>query len=84
MFKCDAIGDSGGYCDRANDALINKTLTSGNLHTCTPGRTTWHPAAGDLAAGRRLQLTEVASNLQGVNPQSPTLSINPEDWYFVK
>jgi hypothetical protein len=26
----------------------------------------------------------VASNLKGALPQSPTLSINPENWYFVK
>ena len=29
-------------------------------------------------------LTEVANNLKGVLPQSPTLSITPENWYFVK
>jgi hypothetical protein len=29
-------------------------------------------------------LTEVADNLEGVLPQSPTLSITPESWYFVK
>jgi len=26
----------------------------------------------------------MVSQIKGVNPQSPTLSINPEDWYFVK
>jgi peptide/nickel transport system substrate-binding protein len=30
------------------------------------------------------QLTEVANNLKGVTPQSTTLSINPENWYFTK
>ena len=30
------------------------------------------------------QLTEIASNLRGVTPQSTTLNINPENWYFVK
>jgi hypothetical protein len=30
------------------------------------------------------QITELAGNLEGVLPQSPTLSINPETWYFVK
>jgi hypothetical protein len=30
------------------------------------------------------QLTEVANNLKGVTPQSSTLSITPESWYFVK
>jgi peptide/nickel transport system substrate-binding protein len=30
------------------------------------------------------ELTEVTSNLRGVIPQASTLSINPENWYFVK
>jgi peptide/nickel transport system substrate-binding protein len=30
------------------------------------------------------QLTEIVNDLKGVAPQSPTLSINPENWYFVK
>jgi hypothetical protein len=29
-------------------------------------------------------LTEVANNLKGVTPQSPTLTLNPENWYFVR
>jgi peptide/nickel transport system substrate-binding protein len=29
-------------------------------------------------------LTEVNNSLKGVLPQSPTLAINPENWYFVK
>jgi len=29
-------------------------------------------------------LTEVNNSLKGAVPQSPTLGINPEDWYFVK
>jgi hypothetical protein len=29
-------------------------------------------------------MTEVAGNLRGATPQSPTLTINPENWYFVK
>ena len=29
-------------------------------------------------------LTEVTGKLKGVLPQSSTLSINPEDWYFAK
>jgi peptide/nickel transport system substrate-binding protein len=30
------------------------------------------------------QLTEIVDNLKGVTPQSPTLSIEPENWYFMK
>jgi peptide/nickel transport system substrate-binding protein len=38
----------------------------------------------DWGLGNAYQLTEIASNLKGATPQSPTLSINPENWYFVK
>jgi ABC-type transport system substrate-binding protein len=31
VFMCGAINNFGGYCDPADDALINKTLTSSNL-----------------------------------------------------
>ena len=30
------------------------------------------------------QITEVVNNLQGVLPQTSTLMLNPEDWYYVK
>jgi hypothetical protein len=39
-------------------------------------------AAAALAGGN--QPNEIASNLKGVTPVSPTLSITPENWYFVK
>ena len=37
-------------------------------------------------AGQRApyQLTEVANDLRGVLPESPTLTITPESWHFVK
>ena len=31
LFQCGAVANSGGYCDKTNDAMINKTLTSANL-----------------------------------------------------
>jgi peptide/nickel transport system substrate-binding protein len=85
LFECGAVANSGGYCDPANDALISKTLTSSDLsylytwqdYLATQLPVLWQPNAD-------YQLTEVADNLKGVTPQSPTLSISPEDWYFVK
>jgi peptide/nickel transport system substrate-binding protein len=85
LFECGAVANSGGYCDPANDALINKTLTSSDLsymyawedYLATQLPVLWQPSA-------EYQLTEVAGNLKGVTPQSPTLDITPEDWYFVK
>jgi peptide/nickel transport system substrate-binding protein len=85
LFKCGAVADSGGYCDTTNDGLIGKTLTSNNLsymyqwqdYLATQLPVEWEPNAD-------YQLTEVASNLKGVAPQSPTLDITPENWYYVK
>jgi hypothetical protein len=29
-------------------------------------------------------LTESAANLEGVTPQDPTLTFDPDNWYYVK
>ncbi|MBV9094887.1 MAG: hypothetical protein JO132_13610 [Streptosporangiaceae bacterium] len=85
LYMCGGIGNSGGFCDKTNDALIDKTLTSSNLsymyswqdYLAPKLPVIWQPDAA-------YSLTEIAGNLRGVDPQSPTLSINPENWYFVK
>ena len=64
---------------------IGKTLTSNNLsymyqwqdYLATQLPVEWEPNAD-------YQLTEVASNLKGVTPQSPTLDITPENWYYAR
>jgi len=84
LFVCGAIANSGGFCDKTNDALIGTTLTSNNLqdlyhwqdYLATRLPLMWQP--------NYVALTEIADNLRGVTPQSPTLAINPENWYFVK
>jgi peptide/nickel transport system substrate-binding protein len=85
LFQCGAIANSGGYCSPQNDALIKQTLTTDNPQALYNWQNylsaqlpmMWQPNAD-------YQLTEVVDNLKGVTPQSPTLSINPEAWYFVK
>jgi peptide/nickel transport system substrate-binding protein len=85
LFKSGAIANSGGYSSATNDNFINKTLTSDNLsymyqwqnYLATQLPVMFQPNAD-------YQLTEVVNNLKGVAPQSPILSINPENWYFVK
>jgi peptide/nickel transport system substrate-binding protein len=85
LFLSGAIANSGGYRDAADDSMISKTLTSSNLaymytwqdYLSAQLPMIWQPQAD-------YQLTEIAGNLRGVTPQSPTLSINPENWYFVK
>jgi peptide/nickel transport system substrate-binding protein len=85
LFLSGVVANSGGYSDANNDSLINKTLTSSNLQYMYNWQdylspqlpVIWQPNA-DYA------LTEVVNNLKGVTPQSTTLSINPENWYFTK
>ena len=83
QFLTGASANSAGYSDPRNDALVGQTLTSasaaplrewqGYLSRQLP--VIWQPSGP-------YQLTEVASGLRGVTPQSTTLTINPENWYF--
>jgi peptide/nickel transport system substrate-binding protein len=85
LFLCGSPANAGGYCNKANDALIAKTLVSGSLsdmyswedYLSTQLPVEWLP---NTAA----PLTEIADNLRGVTPQNSALNINPENWYFVK
>jgi peptide/nickel transport system substrate-binding protein len=84
LYLTGATSNYGGYSNAENDAMIEKTLTSPNLsymyswedYLATQLPVEWQPFPA-------YQLTEVANNLKGVTPQSTTLSINPENWYFV-
>ncbi len=85
LFLCGAVANSGGYCDKTNDSLINQTLTNDNLSLFYNWQDYLAPQLPvEYQPNAAYTLTEVANNLKGVLPQSPTLSINPENWYFVK
>jgi peptide/nickel transport system substrate-binding protein len=85
LFLSGVVANSGGYNNPTNNSMINQTLTSSNLQDLYNWQdylsgqlpVIWQPSAD-------YQLTEVADNLKDVTPQSPTLSITPENWYFVK
>jgi peptide/nickel transport system substrate-binding protein len=85
LFASGAVANSGGYSNSTNDSLINQTLTSNNMQAMYSWQDflsaqlpmIWQPQAD-------YQLNEIANNLKGVYPLSPTLSINPENWFFVK
>ena len=85
MFLCGAIANSGGYCSKTNDNYINSTLTSNDPQAMF----TWQDYLAQqlpvmFQPNGVYSLTEVNNSLKGVLPQSPTLSLNPENWYFVK
>jgi peptide/nickel transport system substrate-binding protein len=85
LFLSGSGANSGGYTDAKNDSLINQTLTSSSLapmytwqdYLSTQLPVIWQPNGA-------YSLTEVTTSLRGVIPQSTTLNINPENWYFVK
>jgi peptide/nickel transport system substrate-binding protein len=85
LFLSGAVANSGGYSNPSNDSMINQTLTSSNLSfmynwqdfLATQEPVLWQPNAD-------YQLNEIANNLKGATPVSPTLNITPEDWYFTK
>jgi peptide/nickel transport system substrate-binding protein len=85
LFLSGSGANSGGYTNAENDTLINDTLTSTSVQSLYTWQNylaqqlpvIWQPNGV-------YQLTEVVNNLRGVIPQSTTLGINPEDWYFVK
>ncbi len=84
-FLTGAATNSGGYSNAENDALIEKTLTSGNMSYMYAWEDYLSAQLPQLwQAAPAFQLTEVANDLKGALPQSSTLSINPENWYFVK
>jgi peptide/nickel transport system substrate-binding protein len=85
LYLTGATSNYGAYSDAQNDAMIEKTLTSSNLSYMY----TWQDYLAkqlpfEWQPFPAYQITEVANSLKGFLPQSPTLSINPENWYFVK
>jgi peptide/nickel transport system substrate-binding protein len=85
LFQCGAVSNSGGYCDSTNDSLINQTLTNSSLQLFYQWQNYLAPQLPvEYQPNAAYTLTEIASNLKGALPQSPTLSITPEYWYFVK
>ena len=85
LFLCGAVSNSGGYCNSQDDSLISQTLTNSSLSLFYQWQDFLAPQLPvEYQPNAAYTLTEVANNLQGVLPQSPTLSITPENWYFTK
>jgi peptide/nickel transport system substrate-binding protein len=85
LFTTGAVANSGGYDNQVNESMIQQTITGGGVQSMynwenylsTQLPVLWQPTAD-------YQVTEVASSLQGVTPENPTLLFNPENWYYVK
>jgi peptide/nickel transport system substrate-binding protein len=85
LFMCGVPANSGGYCNKQNDALINDTLTNSASSAMYKWQDFLQPQLPvEYQPNGVYELTEIKSTLRGVTPQPPTLAINPENWYFVK
>jgi peptide/nickel transport system substrate-binding protein len=85
LFMCGVPANSGGYCNKQNDSLINSTLTSNSNQSMYTWQNFVTPQVPmEWQPNGAYELTEVKNNLKGVIPQPATLGINPENWYFVK
>jgi peptide/nickel transport system substrate-binding protein len=84
LFQSGSVANSGGFTDSANDAMIQKTLTSANLQDIYTWQDYLAPKLPVMwQPNGPYQLDEVANNLRGVQIE-PTLLFNPENWYYVK
>jgi peptide/nickel transport system substrate-binding protein len=84
LFQSGSVANSGGFTDPANDAMIQKTLTSANLQDIYTWQDYLAPKLPVMwQPNGPYQLDEVANNLRGVQIE-PTLLFNPENWYYVK
>ena len=84
LFQTGSFGNLGHYSDSTNDNLIKKTLTSSNMHLMYQWQdylTKQVPVVFQPDAPAAL--VESISNLH-IGKQSPTLAINPEEWYYLR
>jgi peptide/nickel transport system substrate-binding protein len=85
LFMCGVPANSGGYCSKQNDSLINSTLTTTALQNMYSWQNYLQPQLPvEYQPNGVYELTEIKDTLHGVTPQPPTLGINPENWYFTK
>ena len=85
LFQSGSGANSGGFTNTQNDSLINQTLTSNGVQSLYNWQDYLAPQLPVIWQPNGVyQLSEIVTTLRGVIPQSTTLNINPEDWYFVK
>jgi peptide/nickel transport system substrate-binding protein len=85
LFMSGAVANSGGYSNPTNDSLIKQTLTSGNLQLFYNWQDYLAPQLPvEYQPNGAFVISEIVNNLKGVVPQNPTLTLNPENWYYVK
>ncbi|HUY61116.1 MAG TPA: ABC transporter substrate-binding protein [Candidatus Dormibacteraeota bacterium] len=84
-FGCGSSGNYGDYCSATADKLINLTHTSTNPSAMANYQNYFAQQQPDIFLPIPVfRVSAIKSNLQGVTPQDPYLTIYPEDWYYTK
>jgi peptide/nickel transport system substrate-binding protein len=84
LFQTGSFGNIGKYSNSQNDALIKQTLVNSNLHLMWQWQnylTRQLPVVFQPDAPAAL--VESINNLH-IGTQSPTMAINPEQWYYLR
>ncbi len=82
---CGVPANSGGYCSKQNDSLINSTLTTSNMQAMYTWQNYVQPQLPDaVPAERCLRADRDQGQPEGCHPAAGYSGINPENWYFVK
>lgn len=84
LFQTNSFGNLGRYSNKLNDSYIKQTLVSSDMHLMWKWEnylTKQLPVMFQPDAPAAL--VESIDNLH-IGTQSPTLAINPEDWYYLR
>jgi peptide/nickel transport system substrate-binding protein len=84
LFQTGSFGNVGHYSNKQNDSYIKQTLVSSDMHLMWQWEnylTRQLPVVFQPDAPAAL--VESINNLH-IGTQSPTLAINPEDWYYLR
>jgi peptide/nickel transport system substrate-binding protein len=84
LFQTNSFGNIGKYSNPTNDAMIKQTLANSHMQLMWQWEdylTTQLPVVFQPDAPAAL--VESISNLR-IGTQSPTLAINPEEWYYLR
>ncbi|HUC60149.1 MAG TPA: ABC transporter substrate-binding protein [Streptosporangiaceae bacterium] len=88
LYGTGSAGNLGQYSNARNDQLIKATVETSNTRQFLKDMYAWEAYLTPqlpvmLQPEAPFALMETIKNLQ-IGPQSPTLTMNPEDWYFTQ
>jgi peptide/nickel transport system substrate-binding protein len=87
LFQTTSVANGGHYSNPTNNAEITATLEANKPQQFQQAMYKWENFLADqlpvVYQPNVATLVESVNNLY-IGPQSPTLTINPEDWYYLK